>query len=494
MVERTASFVNDVKVFRAIDEGASDQMMCDELRIVFGERVPATAQQSDDVTRKAGPAEGRRSLQAERIVANGNPVIIDAPSNALSARADTVEFEVAKNRVGIKAAANHPHATLNWQDNRFVGRSLIVERPTPKGLPIVSAAGEGWLRIAEPDDPTRTLEASWSRELAMRPIDAKHQVSLVGDARCNFAAFGELQAGEIQLRLVEINTPATNNPPGRAPRSYPVAPEHMLALRGVRFRSTQLAGDTERLEVTFRPADKTLGTSDAQFGNNLIARPAASNNSPPSQTAGASRGATPPARQPGTATTNPAAPATAPERHFELHGQRIDAHLVSLGPPGRFQLDNATIAGQVRCLETRTEKPGDQPIDIQGDLLNVQAAATPSQTTVVVHGKPALIAARGMQMFGGEIHFDRGRNLIWIDGAGRMLLPASRPKAPPSPENKNASAKRSQFGGFDSLAGAPSSIDFAGGMKFNGKLARYEREVVVRSESQGRPPKSAGGL
>jgi hypothetical protein len=489
LISRVASFKDQVDVYRALPQGVYDQMTCEELRIFFGDKPRANANHHNAVALPAG-AGTRLSLQPERLLATGNPVIVQAPSTGLFVRANELEYEIQRRRVRIEAAAQQPEASLTWKDAKFDGsfggRSLVVERADPKRLPVVLAAGEGWLRIADPADATRVLQANWSRELNMRPVDGSHRVSMVGDAHANFVEFGDLWAGEIQLWLVELDKAAAQTgftDAGAGPRQYPVTPQRMVALGSVRFDSPQLSGDTERLDVSFDPAGTLLptppkrGSSGARLlGGDLVG----SNRTPPQQTSGGAVGEHSTAAV-ATQPTNTAADtqATQSQQHFELHGNSIAVQLVSQGE--LTELNHATLNGRVHLLETRTEMPTDRPIEVRGDWLEVRNAAIPRQTTMEIRGKPALVAASGMEMQGAQVNLDRSRNLLWIDGAGRTVLPPTRKAA--SGNALPAARGQASFPALDSLSDAPVRIDFAGGMNFNGKIARYNKQVTVFSES-----------
>ncbi|MEX2016260.1 MAG: hypothetical protein WD873_06440, partial [Candidatus Hydrogenedentales bacterium] len=263
---RVASFENQVDVYRALPQGVYDQMTCEMLRIFFGDKPRASANDQNAVA--ASAAGGTRlSLQPERLLATGNPVIVQAPSTGVFVRANKLEYRIRHRRVLIEAAPQQQEASLTWKDakfdGKFGGRSLMVERADPKRLPIVVAAGQGWFQIADPADANRVLQASWSRELNMRPVEGSHLVSMIGDAHANFVEFGNLWAREIHLGLVELDKATAQ--PGFANASagrpqYPVTPQRMVAQGSVRFDSPQLSGDTERLEVTFDPAGTLLPT------------------------------------------------------------------------------------------------------------------------------------------------------------------------------------------------------------------------------------------
>jgi hypothetical protein len=91
-------------------------------------------------------------------------------------------------------------------------------------------------------------------------------------------------------------------------------------------------------------------------------------------------------------------------------------------------------------------------------------------------------------MRGDTINLDRGRNLLWINGAGNMVLPPPRTTGVSS-----ASAGRSHAS-LASLSDAPAQIDFAGGMRFDGQIAHFERQVVIHSQKLTVRPNDPNGI
>jgi hypothetical protein len=517
---RTASFHDHVHVHRMWPQGVSDQMTSDQLRIYFGvtagKNAAVPVAERKDLLPAGGAVATKSSLQPQRFEATGNPVIVDAPSNNAYVRANRLDYEILRRRIAVEAFPQQQEAIITWKQNEFRGRSLVVERSTPSGLPLAAAVGEGRCQIAMPDDSTKLLHASWTRELKMGPVEQSHLVSLLGAAHTDFPEVGNLDADEIHLWLVKVaerkppekldsGQPAAtfqsfvaNERPKRPP--YSVTPERMLALRNVRFGSAQLTGVTEHLDVRFDPAGTMLPTPpqansrSRSFGGDFL-RPGGSGTAQAPrdrrhETAGGGRDsmdAQPLARSVGERSTgimdNGSVDTTIPperQQHFELHGTLIRAQLRSQGD--QTLLDNVTIEENVRFRETRTRQPTDRPLEIRGDWLQILDAATAEKTTVVANGKPAHIAASGLEIDGDEIHLDRGRNELWIPGRGRTVLPASADGA--GATSANGSPAQSRLAGFDAFASSPVSIDFQGGMKFDGKVARYNNEVQIRSEER----------
>ena len=172
------------------------------------------------------------------------------------------------------------------------------------------------------------------------------------------------------------------------------------------------------------------------------------------------------------------------------------------GPPGlpadqmavTYLTDRSTevaeviVDNRVRLVEIQTEKPEDKPLLITGDQLHlvqppaerhaeqlVEPAA--EQQVVSVTGRPAHVEARGLTLESSAIHLDRGRNLLWTDGAGSMTLPLDRPldgTQPPSarPVPKNTTPPQ------------PLVVTWQGQMQFDGRTANFTRQVESRLPTQ----------
>jgi hypothetical protein len=144
-----------------------------------------------------------------------------------------------------------------------------------------------------------------------------------------------------------------------------------------------------------------------------------------------------------------------------------------------------SLEGQVHLVEepeAAARVPG-QPvaevIEIRGDQLQI-SRATRFDARAVVSGRPAQVSGRGIDLQGPLVEFDRGRNRLSVDGAGKLGLPiagglpgleslaVASPAAPPAPP----------------VAGdAPGRLDIGwqGRMDFDGLTARFVDRVVTTS-------------
>ncbi len=210
--------------------------------------------------------------------ATGGQVAIDAPSNGAFVRTNRVEYDLKDNRVTVQSADGQPDSVVVWRQNEYRGRDLTVTQPEQGRLAKASGKGSGWLRVVPPKRPDQVLEASWTRELTMRPTeDGQHLISLVGGAETKFTEFGVLSADQIDIWLIELAKPALPRSPTSI-ESLPATPVRMLAERNVRFKSTQLTGTTQRLDVTFgnKESDEAipLSTHSAPPGLHSSTQPA----------------------------------------------------------------------------------------------------------------------------------------------------------------------------------------------------------------------------
>ena len=139
-------------------------------------------------------------------------------------------------------------------------------------------------------------------------------------------------------------------------------------------------------------------------------------------------------------------------------------------------LEEATITGNVWFVETPTAQTLEQPLDIHGEVLHLEHADTNPQVAVFGRpDRPAQVIARGMTLVGQNVQLDRGQNRLWIDGVGQMTIADDQPTA----ANNRAAPKADQSGDLFSGHGTR-VIDWQGRMIFDGRTARFERDVVAR--------------
>jgi hypothetical protein len=487
-VRRVASFEDHVDVHRPMPKGAADQMKCDLLKIYFAERKKDRPLQAQPDQPNAATQQSQFAIEPARMEATGGPVFIEAPSSGAIVNTNRIDYDLKENRVTVQSADGHPDSVVVWGRNEYRGRDLTVAQPERGRLATASAKDSGWLRAVVPDRPDQVLEARWSREMSMRPDEnGQHRISLRGAAETKFSEFGDLSANEIDIWLLESPRPASAEP--IAPNSVPATPVRLLAKHNVGFRSAQLSGTTERLNVVF--------TNDVE--RNDVGGPAHSNSQSPQiniQPEAVPRATIRAARPIGAISTAPPGAAkptgllglAGAKSRFELQGRSIDVQLISLGQPNatateQYALHEATVDGAVRMIEIPTAspspagRPATPPLVMNGERLEIRNGRVEAKARLAVTGKPAHVSARGMELVGERIQLDRGENRLWIDGAGRCVLPA---RAITPDRQVSRTAPRPSVPSGD-LSSAPVTIDFRDGMVFDGKTARFRRDVSATS-------------
>jgi hypothetical protein len=528
-----ATFQNQVDVIRAIHDGPRDQMSCDLLSVYFAlkKRTPGAVGETPAVPgmtpTTAGNGQNSSNLEPRRIEARGHPVIVRAESNGGFARAEHLDYDIITGEIALD---DPQEMILRQFANEIHARSLVY-RPDQAGpLGRLRAIGPGWLRaIAPPAGPkdaalgsplvappsavgftqlglpvapshrpmlnTQTyFEARWTDELKMRPFEGNHVVSLKGDARAGMTDQGELAADEIYVWLKEI--PPPEKPPGQnplaaaesAPPRWQVVADKLLAKPHVRINSPQLTGSTSQLEAWFDqapPGDPAfrLGSPGTAFAGAGPMAPSAIASGvfvSPSRAIGPSFGAG----------ADPQRNAVGRSlQHFNVEGERIRIQFLTGG--ARTEVEDITIDGHAQFGETQTAQPGDVPLLVAGEQIEVLRANAPD-TRVTVSGTPAEVAARGLEMYGDVVHMDKGSNRVWIDAPGRMKLPATQPTQPtglaaisgaPLADNRPLTSATSSI--MRPMAPAdPMIITWKDRMMFDGTTAHFEHSVAGQSNSR----------
>lgn len=424
---KVATFHDHVDVLRVPAGGPLDQLNCQQLSIYF-----AT---SSDRPKSGGKPAGSatpdlQGLQVERIQARGAPAVLQAPSYAATLRAELFEYNFLTRQVRIEDGQK---LLLRYQQYDVEARQLEYQFAAGGGLGRLQARGPGHAygtlpgQADRPEAAGQTLEVAWNDRVMLQPHQGDHALSVLGGGTLRMHGEGEFAARDLHLWINE-------SPDPEAPRGQPrfrYRPLRMLAEGDVRVDSWQLAGTTQRAEVWIRHEDAPEAAA---------------------ATAGPKQSQDPAQRR-------------RSNQKFELAADHLQTQLVRRGQ--ETIVEHLVLDGQVRLREVRTEKAGDVPLAIVGDLVQVDHANTTS-ARVHVKGRPSEVSARGLTVAGDTIQLSRGENRIWIDSPGKMLLPVSaqRRGAGPGPA-------------ADSAASPPLSVAWGGRLDFDGRTARFLRDVHV---------------
>jgi lipopolysaccharide export system protein LptA len=513
-----ASFQDRVVVIHQVADGADDRLTCNRLEIFFS---PRETSQSDEETEAAESAVQTRSvplagLTVHRLVATGSPAVLTSPSRSSVARGEHLEYDFQAGQIYLE---DHDKVMLR-SPHQYVEAVKLRYETAPEGkLGRIWADGPGRFDGALRAEGGRRIQASWRERLRLLPHDGVHVLSLIDGASVHMESSGGFSAEEIHVWLKEIarykaaadgDTSHANQP------ETEIVPDRMLALRKVDIDSQRLTGKTERLEAWFRylgpfalpkVARRSAASVRSMRGSarpvhlRLTSRKQPLTGPPPvwpgshfsravaRQTPSGARSSTPPlpaqpragfaprpAAPRGNAPTPrpPASPSyqagppprpttgghrEKPARKFDLNGKLVRVQLIQR-PGAEAEIEGVAIDGDVHFRQLQTEPSSEPPLDVRGEKLRV-AGAEQSKAVVRVFGSPAEVSARGMTMTGSNVQLDRGRNRLWIDGAGKMILP-------PRDVAEGVGAR------------APVQITWQEGMEFDGQVVRYRRDVRTR--------------
>jgi hypothetical protein len=435
-----------VEVVRHLPAGGLDQLSCDMLAIVL-----------DD---EAGPAGGRLrgGVEPVEIQARGTPVVARSSGAGLEARATRLGHEIASRRILLDG---EEPVSLSIQGTQMEAKSIDYT-PGPPGDPgSLMAVGPGWLRTKK-GDAGPPAQARWGKWLRMRPDGGGHVASLSGDAEVAIESQGRLSAAEMHLWLDVAPQRRSESAGGPMGDLSGIRPSRMLARGAVQVDSEQVAARTERMELWFRhatpPEAAVAGaTPAAAAGEPLPQSPTA-----PAGTAGLPRG--------------PAAPEQRPQGRMVAVGSLLRG-LVVIDPRGN-EVEEMSMEGEVRLIEETGHADGPQGgLDIRGDQAQI-SKATRFDARAIVSGRPATIRGRGVDLEGPLIEFDRGRNRMTVDGAGRLRLPMSGGmNGLESLAVSGAGPPRPQ----DPAMGGSLDVAWKGRMDFDGLTARFVDRVVTTS-------------
>ena len=459
--QRLAAFDDQVEITRILAGGLPDKLTCNRLRIYMG----------DDATKKAAndklaaatatgvevPADPLRNVAISKIVATGNPVILEGPSTGLHVKAARLELTPPLRRIALESGQGLKQVTLRQGPHAFDAVELQYEISPIGGLGRLWAAGPGKLQTIQVlSGQPRTLDAKWNKELRIQPQDGAQVVSLVSQAAVSLQELGTFVADELHFWLQEVPLSERNTmvptetdmlgstaygaQPGAtaAQPKVQIVPDRLLALRGVEVESPKLHAKTERLEAWFFKPD-------------------------PSAVAAAKQQPAP--AKPGLLMGQQSAPAGPPQK-FDVSGQLVQMRVAN--GEGVNGVEDLTIQGNASIDEIQTTQPGQAPLKLRGEAVELRGGTTPDAIVHVV-GQPAKISARGLSLQGDAIHLHRGENRIWIDGPGDATFPLPQKIPPPGRPVEPPEYMR---------------ITWQRKMNFDGQTVHLEEDVQARTTTQ----------
>jgi hypothetical protein len=440
-LRQEAMFEDHVQVRHHSPQAAPDQLDCQWLTAHF--RGPEAADEEDN----ASPRKSREipKLEVESVRARGSPAVLTAPSYAASARGEVLEYNFRTRRVHVE---DKQKLLLRYQRHEFEANWVEYQFAQDARLGQLHVRGPGVLRGALADDSVKTYEVTWQKQLLIRPDRGYHALSLISHARVRVHGMADCTADDIHVWLREVPTPAAKDGSQR----YEYLPDRILAERDVRVDSWQLAAATQKAEIWIRYEDAAgAGTNAGQ-----------------STPVGGARGGNAAKQGPLPDATDPRS-----QQKADVAGDLVQMQL--LRQRTETVVEHLILGGSVHFRESGMARPGELPLSILGDVVQVDHANTPA-AQVRVQGKPAKVSARGVTLMGEKLQLHRGDNRAWVAGPGTMTLSAFDRLLPVEAGPAHVAT----------AATPPTTIVWQGGMEFDGQRAQFQRDVRVMTRQQNR--------
>ena len=488
-----ASLADDVRLVRRYPDGITDSLRCDLLEMHFApaqapvpvsETIGDKGNASRDTT---SAATNLSSLAISRVLAQGSPVTLEAPSRDAYAQAEQVEMFFPQQRLVLEGPAG---ARIRFGQRTFQSpRVEYTFHPDDTNrMGTIEAAGPGRFLGQISDTDSRRFTASWQDVMRLRPLEDRQVLSLHGRPELELQGMGSLAARQLHLflREGEESDPSPNAVP------FELQPDRLVALEDIRLHAAELTGHAQReLKIWFvEPELASLpGANKSHGGGKLFPADVTSesNNVPlrvsPAHHRGSIGNAIPllndePRR------TNPSRAKISeamPHREealrgppLDFRGDRVEARVVLGENP---QLTDLTVAGDV-VITRESEKAETAPLEIKGDLLQINEFGE-GKARIEVRGTPAEAGAEGLVLQGEQILCQQATNQVWIPGPGQMRTPSSAPGLTRSTTGGGSSPR-------PSAAAPPLKIDWKGRMQFDGLLASFLDGVHVHGRQEGK--------
>ncbi len=484
-----ASFRDEVQVthrFHPSDlRRLDDRLNCDLLEVFFTQNEaqdPAKTSNSDAAAsdpKRAGKTEEKREtslgdIAPERLIAHGSPAVLSAPSRGEAIiRGERLEYDLIRQRINVK---DSKQAQLAQDLYEIRAPQLTYFIQEDNSLGDAWATGPGYI-TQRTDAKGHSFFASWQKELLIQldPNQGRKAISMYRGSQIVVDKQHEFKANELHLWINEIPASAPSNavntPNAASITSIPsqpadassmlgshkwvIEPSKLLADGNVEVRSPQMTGQTNRLKAYWSRA------SERDVPNNSMV--SGSNGNPVQPRNVANRG---PENRLSNLTGSEAH--QAPKQTFDFRGDTVNAQLLLRGK--KTELGELSIDGDVRIVETKTEKLGELPLDIRGEQLQIKPVGNDLFHLVVAGNLPqnqlASVQGRGLGLTGPLIHLDQQKNRVYIDGAGELLLTDAKQVGQDFRQPTNGQLQTGQ-----------TKVTFKKGLVFGGQQGQVEGDV-----------------
>ena len=445
-----ATFEEKVRVERPTAAGKVDSLEGQTLEVTIVHAAkPTTSEAAPAETAKPSPPNAMQSLRPTLMVCRGSPVVFRSEQNDVHATMGYARYDVGQRTLALSGSESNPSqlrraAQLKVKPVRcrqgvseMESQQVVLKHDEHNKVQEVICRGGGWLTYRDDKTKAEQVVVQWDEQLRKYPdsTSALDVIDLSGNAtvkqpqqQASFSGnyiklwIEPLLVGAADDRLSAATSPKPSRGNADAPHErLPMPqPRRMLAQGRVQMQSPQMQGTTSELQVWFEDvaAPSNSGRdSGRDAGRNVgLIRPTAGRRSPSGffdddinkpKSAGQQRGQPP---------TKPMSPVI------------VDAKLIRVLIVGRGEEQKPDVAeiwteGNVTITQAREDAA--TPFKLKADRLHLENQGDTRQK-LHLWGKPARIDDPAMELIGDEIYFDRGRNLVSVDGSGKLTLPLDR--------------------------------------------------------------------
>ncbi len=400
-----ASFDQNVEVRRMRLDGPFDQLDCDELSIHFSpvDKEGAPVNNDDpNLARRQRKAMGR--FQPVLVTATGHPVRAESAAEGAAVRANRMRVNLYARRITLDEGDDVMLAYGPSEIHAPFIEYQLPEEKSPQAVGELSIAGPGWLRaVPDVDRRDRVVDVSWQAAAGTPfPVELTRRngqpvLLLSGQPVIDAHRLGKIGADRMELALREVPADGPEGPALEVTKSdakLAIVPERLMAAGQVVFASQKMTGRTHQLEGNFErwqppEAGETSPVSDALSSGN----------------------------------DNPQSPSSL----YDLTANQIHLELALSGKSA--EPTAVTCDGAVVLRETRTAKPGEQPLVVHGNQLTVRDLDRAARITVSGRRDPQLggpgtatVEARGLTLAAERINADQSSGKFWINGPGLATI------------------------------------------------------------------------
>lgn len=394
LAARTATFENQVWVYRPTAPQQFDSLRCNELILAF-EEASGTRPADDEGFQGLGGRMDLRELRAE-----GNNVVVESQENDLKATSlQQLVYNLPSKTVSLVSEQRLVEARM---------KSTLMECPRIRLVHdddgrMISARCQGPGRLQNFDEETNqpVLSAGWEQELYKHPDPQGTGLDVIELAKRAYVrqhgADAGLGAESIKLWYRERSDEA----PG-SEDSGRFQPVRLRAQDQVALISSEMHAETGDLEVQFRDTP-ALQQASSRNGNPFESsvRPASGHSESESQ-------------------DDPLAP---PEQPLKVAADRIVVHVSQQGELDAAHVDEIFTFGRVVVTQPKTDPA--ESLQLKGESLNLKNRSDQDQV-VDLRGEPAIVKTGEVKIEARQINFDRASNFAAVTGRGLLTLPVTR--------------------------------------------------------------------